>query len=76
MAQIPVKRRRKKRPTEAQMITSEAKKLREMSRSSDSARVRRLQRLGLTASARLVTQGSAASDAPRSLRKILGAHFG
>ena len=78
MTQVRIKRRRRKRrrPTESQMITSEAKKLREMVQTSDSARVRRLKRLGLTASARLVSLDSNPSDGVRSPRKILGVRFG
>jgi hypothetical protein len=64
------RRRKRKRPTEAQMIVNEAKKLRKMMQTSDSTRARRLERLGLT------TQNSPASDAERSPRRILGVRFG
>jgi len=53
MAPAPVKKRIK-RPTEVQMIVREAKLLRKLMRSTKSQRLRRMRRLRLTDSTRLV----------------------
>ena len=53
MAEALVKKRFK-RPTEAQMIAYEAKLLRKLMRSTKSQRLRRMRRLRLTDSTRLV----------------------
>jgi transposase len=54
------RRRRKKQPTEIQMIKGEAKLLRKMMRNTKSERLRRLRRLKLTDSSRL--EGQTISD--------------